>query len=1356
MQKDSQTVSRNGLLFSLVVLGLAAALIAVPNMFRSQAGKMGNGLSQKTESHVPGLENYDIRADKSAFEKLADFRQNLGKDASSIADLRQNFVNGENALKARVPSLKVEYNADIRTPEVIAPDVRQGRNFLTGSSAQNRAEILRDFVRENNSLTGISEAQADSLKVTADYTNPDGNLSFAQLEQFINGVPVFRGEVKAGFTKNGELIRVINNLAPGLEYGSLSNDFRDPLDAVKSAFRNINAEPTKLDVQLNSAASNDLKTVFGNGDWATTAEKMYFPTEPGVARAAWRVLIWQPVNAFYVIVDAETGTMLWRKNIAEDQTQAATYSIYANPNAMINVADNPFPRTPGPTSPNGTQGTAISRTSITKVGNEAPYDFNNLGWIIDGGTKTDGNNVQAGIDRDGSNGVDPNSEATNASRNFTYAYNPFNPNTNTGDAPVPSPQTTPGSAFQQGTITQMFYIVNAYHDELYRVGFTEAAKNFQNDNFSRGGFGADRVSAEGQDNSGTNNANFATPADGGRGRMQMYLWTAPNPDIDGNLDADVIVHELTHGTSNRLHGNGAGLSSNMSRGMGEGWGDFYGHTMLSEPSDPINGIYSTGSYDTYLLAGVGTNNYYYGIRRFPKAVIGFTGGTNNRPHNPLTFADIDATQQNLTDGAFSPAFTGSADQVHNAGEVWSSALWEVRSKLVARLGWAVGNRRALQYVTDGMKLAPLGPTFLQERDAIIAAGQASLQGPQANADVADIWEGFRLRGMGASAVVGNIGNGGGTARITEAFDSPNVTQTPSITVSDSTGDNDGSPEPGEAIQISVPLFNNTGSNADNVTIQLVVGGSANYGTILNNQTVSRTVSFTVPANTTCGSVLTLTFNITSSLGTSTVSRQITIGVAQVIFEEKFDGVSAPALPANWTSSLPAPPTPNSGANWATTTNSPASAPNAVYNPEMLTPSLSDLESPAITPTAATAQLKFKINYATETSYDGAVLEIKIGAGAYQDILASGATFVTGGYNGNLATDSDNPIEGRPAWTGGSGGSVNVVVNLPASAANQAIRFRWRNSSDTAAAVDGVYVDDVQVINGYACSVTPTAANKTPFDFDGDRKTDISIFRPASGEWWYQRSSNNQVLAAQFGSSTDKLIPADYTGDGKTDLAFWRPSTGQWFILRSEDNSFFAFPFGSTGDIPVPADYDGDGKADAAVFRQSAATWYIQRSSDNGVSIQPFGNPPDLPVPADYDGDNKADIAIYRPNGASGNAEWWSLRTTTGLAAIGFGASTDKAVVGDYTGDGKTDIAFWRPSTGQWFILRSEDNSFFAFPFGNPTDTPAPGDYDGDGKIDAAVFRSSNSTWFIQGSTSGVQIQQFGITNDVPIPNTYVR
>ncbi len=278
---------------------------------------------------------------------------------------------------------------------------------------------------------------------------------------------------------------------------------------------------------------------------------------------------------------------------------------------------------------------------------------------------------------------------------------------------------------------------------------------------------------------------------------------------------------------------------------------------------------------------------------------------------------------------------------------------------------------------------------------------------------------------------------------------------------------------------------------------------------------------------------------------------------------------------------------------------------------------------------------------------------------------------------------------------------------------------------------------------------------TLFDFDGDSKTDISIFRPSNGEWWLNRSSDNQTFATQFGQSSDIIVPADYTGDGKTDIALFRPSGGNWFVLRSEDSSFYAFPFGTNGDIAAPADFDGDGRADAAVFRQSNTTWFILRST-GGVTIQQFGATTDLPVPADYDGDSRADIAIFRPNGSSGGAEWWSLRTSTGVFATQFGTATDKAVAADYTGDGKADIAFWRPTTGEWFILRSENFSFYAFPFGTNGDIPAPGDYDGDGRADAAVFRPAGAVWFIQGSTSGVQSRSFGLPTDRSLPNAFVK
>lgn len=335
--------------------------------------------------------------------------------------------------------------------------------------------------------------------------------------------------------------------------------------------------------------------------------------------------------------------------------------------------------------------------------------------------------------------------------------------------------------------------------------------------------------------------------------------------------------------------------------------------------------------------------------------------------------------------------------------------------------------------------------------------------------------------------------------------------------------------------------------------------------------------------------------------------------------------------------------------------------------------------------------------------------------------------------------------------GGSGqagfGSANLSIPDNPALIGRTFYGRW-------------YVADAAATNGFAVSRLfqftifgdGAVANRTPFDFDGDRKSDVGIFRPAVAEWWIYRSATNSVFAAQFGAPTDKVVPADFTGDGKYDVAFWRPATGEWFIVRSEDNTYYSAPFGAGSDIPVPADYDADGKADVAVFRPSDGYWYVQRSSDNQTTAQLFGQNGDLPIASDYDGDGRADVAIYRPS----VGEWWLNRTTAGVIAYGFGSVTDKVVPGDYTGDGKTDVAFWRPATGEWFVLRSEDTSYFSAPFGADGDMPAPGDYDGDGKFDVTVFRPSTGTWYVNRTSGGTTAQQFGATGDLPLERAFLH
>ncbi len=300
---------------------------------------------------------------------------------------------------------------------------------------------------------------------------------------------------------------------------------------------------------------------------------------------------------------------------------------------------------------------------------------------------------------------------------------------------------------------------------------------------------------------------------------------------------------------------------------------------------------------------------------------------------------------------------------------------------------------------------------------------------------------------------------------------------------------------------------------------------------------------------------------------------------------------------------------------------------------------------------------------------------------------------------------------------------------------------------------GFYPDHSSYESFYESVIYLARKTAAPFDFDGDGKTDLSIFRPAGGEWWYYRSFDGQNRAFQFGVSTDRLTPADFTGDGKTDIAFWRPSTGSWYVLRSEDFSYYEAPFGASGDVPAPADYDGDLKTDIAIFRPSNATWYINLSS-GGIRIEQFGVSLDVPTPADYDGDGKADLSVFRP---TTSADWW-LKRSSDQITVGrnFGVGTDKPVAGDYTGDGSADLALWRPSTGEWFVVRSENPvSFYAVPFGISTDIPVPGDYDGDGRFDTSIFRPSSATWYSQRTSGTTLIQQFGLSSDKPVPSVFI-
>ncbi|HEX8196704.1 MAG TPA: choice-of-anchor Q domain-containing protein [Pyrinomonadaceae bacterium] len=300
------------------------------------------------------------------------------------------------------------------------------------------------------------------------------------------------------------------------------------------------------------------------------------------------------------------------------------------------------------------------------------------------------------------------------------------------------------------------------------------------------------------------------------------------------------------------------------------------------------------------------------------------------------------------------------------------------------------------------------------------------------------------------------------------------------------------------------------------------------------------------------------------------------------------------------------------------------------------------------------------------------------------------------------------------------------------------------------------------IGAFEVNVICSCGTRALFDFDGDGKTDYTVFRPANNFWYLQRSTAG-FSAVQFGNSTDKPVPADFDGDGKTDIAVWRESLNSpsyFYILNSSNNTFRAEQFGSLGDDPrVVGDWDGDDKADLAVYRNAigipenpAPTHFFYRPSGTpGVAFRAiqWGNIFDRAVRGDFDGDGKQDAAVFRPS----TRTWYVLQSSNNQPLYQpWGLPEDKLVPADYDGDGRTDIAIFR--NGLWAILQSSNNQPLYQNWGLPNDIPVPGDYDGDGRADFAVWR--NGTYFVfHSGNNQFTAFQFGSSSDVPIASAFV-
>jgi len=530
--------------------------------------------------------------------------------------------------------------------------------FPVATRIADPVAAARSFVAAHHDAFALPASDATSFVVSRVDVEPKLNLSHVTLQRVYDGIPVFQGAVTVHMTGSNSVFRAMSNefvrVDPPTNKMMLS-----PSDAAIAAGKALG-----LTLAPTLVATDGQATTFTSPTTLDPikVEPRIFEVAPGDDRFAYQALVsWiddhKQLQYELAVVDALDGTLL------------ADYSLVDTFTGRVYTA-----------SP-GVNPLTDDRAVVSFDGDPA---VSPIGWV-DSTRQTRGNNAIAATDLNANNAIGTNEIQPTADANDSFDF-PFSP-------------LQSASNFREASVANAFYLVNDYHDRTYRLGFTEASGNFQTSNFGLGGAQNDEVQVDAQDGAGTNNANFATPPDGSKPRMQMFLFTITGgPQEDGDLDGTVIYHENTHGLSNRLVGGGATtcLRGTQSGGMGEGWSDFYAASFLN---DPVIGAYVTG-------------NASIGIRRASMAA------------SPFTYA-------NMKDGTLT--------EVHDGGEIWAAALWAVRKSLGAEV--------TEQIVTTGLKLTPCNPSMISARDAIIQA-DANING---GANRCKLWKAFASRQMGLGA-----------------------------------------------------------------------------------------------------------------------------------------------------------------------------------------------------------------------------------------------------------------------------------------------------------------------------------------------------------------------------------------------------------------------------------------------------------------------------------------------------------------------------------------------------------------------------------------------------------------------------
>jgi hypothetical protein len=543
---------------------------------------------------------------------------------------------------------------------------------LTKASKASPDVIARGYLKTNKAAFGLTPNEIDELRLTM--ADSDHRATFLRYQQVSGGRDVYGGAALVTVDAKGRVLLAGGSFVPRANTAPAA-----ALTAAEAVAVVAGDVAPKQDVDPGRRLGTKSGTVrFENtlhlpdyaGAAPVEAELVTVGTAGG-ARTAWQVRAEHAANASYVVlVDAVTGEVLVRDNQVSGDNQGTVFQ--------------------------GEDPEAGGRSQIVFP----------AGWATAGDT-TSGNNVNAYQDAEGDNSAQADDQPHDADRHWNYTWNdPWGASATGAEADLPLT-----GADRDAVVTQLFYYTNWYHDYAYDLGFTETARNFQNDNFGNGGTAGDAVEGESDanftgmqctDGGGNpikclNNANFTTNgADGNRPRMQMFVGDDINPDGTARRtqranNRDTIIHEYTHGITGRIISNTNLAGGIQSDSLGEGWSDAFA-TSIND--DPVYGEYNNGDY-TNGIRGVAYDD------------------------DSLEYGD----------------FAGTSE--HNNGRIWAMNMWEVRAALIAKYGFATGKDKHERLMMLGLKNTVDTPSFHDARTGYLVAD--SIQNPTATPGVGGNW-----------------------------------------------------------------------------------------------------------------------------------------------------------------------------------------------------------------------------------------------------------------------------------------------------------------------------------------------------------------------------------------------------------------------------------------------------------------------------------------------------------------------------------------------------------------------------------------------------------------------------------------